>query len=364
MGGNSPQTTQQSQSSVSSPWAPAQPMLQSLIDKYSGQSTAVTPEQTAAMAQLTGSTSAIPNQGAGASNAVGGALNFNTTPQVGMLGNSLNTLASNTAPITNPANLNPYSTPGFSDAMKTMTQDTTNAVKGVYAGSGRDPAGAGSFAGSLGRGITQGEAPVIASQYNANVGNLLGANNSLFGAGNTAATGETNIGATGAGVNLAGVGAVPGAATAYSSPGATALSSANAAYQTPWTNLASLLTPAATIGSLGGQTSGSGTSTTTPANNTLSNIIGGGSAGIGMLSMLMSDKRAKTDIQPVGKLDDGQTVHRFRYKAGGPMQIGLLAQDVAKKVPGAVGKMPGGVGLLGVDYRAATNPSVAMRKAA
>src|SRR5665647_587706 len=99
-----------------------------------------------------------------------------------------------------------------------------------------------------------------------------------------------------------------------------------------WTNLASLLTPAATIGSLGGQTSGSGTSTTTPANNMLSNIIGGGSAGIGMLSMLMSDKRLKTDITPVGKLDDGQTIHRYRFKGQPEMHIGLLAQDVQKKV--------------------------------
>src|ERR1035437_8088524 len=132
MGSNSPQTTQQSQSSVSSPWTVAQPLLQSLIDQYSGQSTAVTPAQTAATNQLTSDTSAIPNQGAGASNAVSGALNYNTTPQVGMLGNSLNTLTNNTAPITDPNNLNPYNTPGFSQALNTMTQDTTNAVKGTY----------------------------------------------------------------------------------------------------------------------------------------------------------------------------------------------------------------------------------------
>src|SRR5664280_264059 len=124
MGGNTPQTTQQTQNSVSSPWTAAQPLLQSLLSSYGGQSTAVTPAQTAATNQLTSDTSAIPNQGAGASNAVGGALNFNTTPQVGMLSNSLNNLSNNTAPITDPTNLNPYSTPGFSDAMKTMTQDT------------------------------------------------------------------------------------------------------------------------------------------------------------------------------------------------------------------------------------------------
>jgi hypothetical protein len=284
MGGNSPQTTQQTQNSVSSPWTAAQPLLTSLLGSYGDQSTAVTPAQTAAMAQLTGDTSAIPNQGAAASGAVGSALNFNTTPQVGMLSNSLNSLQTNLNPTASGANLDPYSTPGFSDALKTMTQDTTNAVKGVYAGSGRDPSGAGSFAQSLGRGITQGEAPVIASQANQNIANMMGANSTLFNAGNTAAIGEAGLGATGAGVNLAGVNAAPGAATAYSAPGSTALGSANAAYQTPWTNLASLLTPAATIGSLGGQTNASGTSTTTPANNMFSNILGGVAGGAGLLS--------------------------------------------------------------------------------
>src|ERR1039458_4665189 len=98
MGSNSPQTTQQTQNSVSSPWTAAQPLLNSLLSSYGGQSTAVTPAQTAATNQLTSDTSAIPNQGAGASNAVSGALNYNTTPQVGMLGNSLNSLQTNLNP--------------------------------------------------------------------------------------------------------------------------------------------------------------------------------------------------------------------------------------------------------------------------
>lgn len=358
MGPNSPQTTQQSQNSVSSPWTAAQPMLQSLIDKYSGQSTAVTPAQTAAANNLTSSTSDIPNMGASATGALNSAFGFSTTPQIGQLSDSLKQLQSNTAPISDPNNLNPYNTPGFSDALGTMTNDITKNVKNVYAGSGRDPAGAGSFAGSLGRGLVQGEAPVIAGQYNTNVSNMMGANKTAFDAGNTAATGEANLGMLPIATGLQGVGAVPGQASAYSAAGATGLGAANAAYQTPWTNLQSLLTPAATIGSLGGQTNASGTSTTTPANNMLSNIIGGGSAGIGMLSMLMSDKRAKTDIQPVGKLDDGQTIHKFRYKGRPEMHIGLLAQEVQKKVPSAVGRMPSG--MLGVDYDRATQKSARM----
>src|ERR1035437_1617111 len=106
MGSSSPQTTTQSQSSVSTPWTAAQPLLKDLLASYGGQSTAVTPAQNAATAAPTSGTSDIPNQGGAATNAVGGALNFNTTPQMGMLGNSLNSLQTNLNPTASGANLN------------------------------------------------------------------------------------------------------------------------------------------------------------------------------------------------------------------------------------------------------------------
>jgi hypothetical protein len=377
MSGGQSQTTNQSQNSQSSPWTAAQPLLTSLLNSYGGQSTAVTPAQTAATNQLTSDTIAIPNQGAAATGATNNALNFNTTPQQGMLGSTLNSLQTNLNPIASGSQLNPMNTPGFSQALGTMNQDITNQVGNEYAASGRDPAGAGAQPQTLARGLSQGEGQLISNQYNTNEQNMLGANTTLDTAGNAAATGEAGLGATGAGVNLAGVGAVPGAATAYAAPGATALTSANAAYQTPWTNLSSLLTPSATLGSLGGQTSGTGTSTTTGSSSLLSNILGGvsGAAGLAsatgaggsggwLTSLLASDKRLKTNIEAVGKLKDGQTVHRFEYKGSPVTHIGLLAQDVAKKVPRAVGALPGGMGMLGVDYRAATNKSASMKEAA
>jgi hypothetical protein len=377
MSGGQSQTTNQSQNSQSSPWTAATPLLTSLLNSYGGQSTAVTPAQSAATSQLTSDTSAIPNQGAAATAATNNALNFNTTPQQGMLGSTLNSLQTNLNPIASGSQLNPMNTPGFSQALGTMNQDITNQVGNEYAASGRDPAGAGAQPQTLARGLSQGEGQLISNQYNTNEQNMLGANTTLDTAGNAAATGEAGLGATGAGVNLAGVGAVPGAATAYAAPGATALTSANAAYQTPWTNLSSLLTPSATLGSLGGQTSGTGTSTTTGSSSLLSNILGGvsGAAGLAsatgaggsggwLTSLLASDKRLKTNIEAVGKLKDGQTVHRFEYKGSPVTHIGLLAQDVAKKVPRAVGALPGGMGMLGVDYRAATNKSASMKEAA
>lgn len=63
--------------------------------------------------------------------------------------------------------------------------------------------------------------------------------------------------------------------------------------------------------------------------------------------MMMSDRRVKTDISPVGKLDNGLTVYAFRYKAGGPLQLGLIAQEVQETHPEAVGDFDG---ILAVDY--------------
>lgn len=55
----------------------------------------------------------------------------------------------------------------------------------------------------------------------------------------------------------------------------------------------------------------------------------------------VSDRRAKTDIKRIGKTDGGLPVYTFRYKEGGPMQMGVMAQDVEKMQPEALGPMVG-----------------------
>jgi hypothetical protein len=52
-----------------------------------------------------------------------------------------------------------------------------------------------------------------------------------------------------------------------------------------------------------------------------------------------SDERLKENIEPIGKTFDGQTIHKYNYKGASPneTQIGLLAQDVEKHHPHAVG---------------------------
>lgn len=82
-------------------------------------------------------------------------------------------------------------------------------------------------------------------------------------------------------------------------------------------------------------------------------LIGG---GLGALFGLLSDRRAKEDIMPVGELDNGLTVYSYRYK-GEPEEmrhIGLMADEVEEDHPEAVGTLPPMFGALGglkyVDY--------------
>lgn len=337
MGDKTPATT--TTQSSSQPWSAATPLLSSLISQYGGLNTSVTPGQSTALSNLNSSAGSIPNFGDTASGGVNQLFNSSTAPQVGMLNSGYDTLNKNIGSTADGSQLDPYKTPGFSDALGTMTNDITNQVKGVYAGSGRDPSGAGSFAQSLGRGLTQGEAPVIASQYNANKQNQLNSAGTLYNASGTTAgniTGQNQVPLTNILSGLQGAGMIPGL---YTSPAATQLGAANASQQQPFTNMQSLLTPALGLGALGTTTSGTGTQT--PANNPLNNWIGGTAAAAGGLGMLFSDRNLKENERTEAVLPSGLPVKSFNMKHD-PFkrrQIGLIAQDVEKRDPASVHKV-------------------------
>lgn len=75
----------------------------------------------------------------------------------------------------------------------------------------------------------------------------------------------------------------------------------------------------------------------------LSTMLGGSAglgAGLGGLALL-SDRRTKTDIEAVGKLDNDMTVYRYRYKFGGPLMLGVMADEVKQVKPHAVTNIDG-----------------------
>lgn len=67
---------------------------------------------------------------------------------------------------------------------------------------------------------------------------------------------------------------------------------------------------------------------------------------------LFSDERLKENIEPVGELNDGQTIYRYNYRGDPRTQIGLIAQDVERSHPEAVGEAGG---YRTVDYGRATD---------
>jgi len=73
-------------------------------------------------------------------------------------------------------------------------------------------------------------------------------------------------------------------------------------------------------------------------------------------SSFFSDERLKHDIEPIGKTFDGQDIVRFKYKGEPGTRIGLVAQDVEKKHPEAVG-LAGGYKT--VNYEQATDDAAA-----
>jgi hypothetical protein len=86
--------------------------------------------------------------------------------------------------------------------------------------------------------------------------------------------------------------------------------------------------------------------------NAMNNLLGAG-ATIGAAALL-SDKRAKENLKPVGKLDNGLKVYVGNYKEETGLdttpQLFLLAQEVEKKNPEAVREKGG---YLAVNYKKA-----------
>jgi hypothetical protein len=60
-------------------------------------------------------------------------------------------------------------------------------------------------------------------------------------------------------------------------------------------------------------------------------------SSIAGFASLFSDKRLKENVHQIGKTFDGQPVYRYNYKGHPETQIGLIAQDVERKHPEAVG---------------------------
>jgi hypothetical protein len=338
---SSSKETKQTQESQTRPWAEAMPLVNTLLGQYGNLNTGVTSDQSAALAGLKNSLSNLPNFGGTAAESLGKLFSSDSTGQVGMLNSAYDTLKTNLGATASGANLNPYETPGFADALKFASDDALNRVKSTYAASGRDPSGAGSFAGSAARGILQGTAPTIANQYNTNFSNMATANRDLLSGAGSTASGINNLRQSDFANFLSGITGAAALPGLYGGPAQAQLLAANTAYSQPYQNLAQLLQPSVALAGLGSNSSGSGTSTQTNNPSWLDTISGGLklggqiSSGIGSLFAL-SDERAKENKVKVGELHDGTPVWSFNYIGDDEPRMGVMAQEVEKRDPAAV----------------------------
>lgn len=78
-------------------------------------------------------------------------------------------------------------------------------------------------------------------------------------------------------------------------------------------------------------------------------------------SGFFSDRRLKHDVHEIGETHDGQPIYSYKYNGDNKTQIGLMAQDVEKHHPEAVGVMGG---YKTVDYGKATEDSERPERAA
>jgi len=214
MGGKS--SSQQQSQTVSQPWGPTQQPLTDLVNNVVANN-ATLPDYSPQTAGL-------------ANNLLSNQPNYNQNAQ-----DYYNTYAQGLSPFTNANYLDPMSNPYLGTAMQTLNSDITNQINDMFAANGRQDSGLNQQA--LARGLSQGEAQLLMNQYNTNANNYLGAQSSLYGAGNA-----TNQGILG--------NALTGLNTANNIPGMVNNTAATE----------QLLLP---IAGLGGQTNSSGTSTTT-----------------------------------------------------------------------------------------------------
>lgn len=258
--GSSTSTT--SQQSTTNPWEPAQPALKEILAQIQGGlgNTGLTTNENNALNQMTqnaGSASEFTGQLKGlVDNLMGGG---GANAQSGMVNNAYQDLQRRLGGMADGSEIGANS--GLKPYLDSIAADTTSQVNGMFAGAGRDFSGMNMQ--TLARGIMQGQAPVVAAQYNADKANQIGAANTLYGAGmNTAGA---LSGMTQQGLQNATMGASMAPLVQQSrNAGAQAMLEAEAARRgIPVQNLGMLAQLAIPIAGLGGTTNSTGTTTKT-----------------------------------------------------------------------------------------------------
>jgi len=172
---------------ATAPWAGNDALLRSLYAQLGGIASDVTPPESEALTRL-GTIGAAGNPfGSAISNVANTLLSGGGPDRTGVASDAYDRAVGQLNPTASGDYLDPSKNPFFNQTTQTIGNDVENRLKALYAGSGRDPSGAGGYAYQLARGISEGTAPTFANIYQGERANQLGAAKDLFGAGTSTA---------------------------------------------------------------------------------------------------------------------------------------------------------------------------------
>ncbi len=262
MGGQSSSTT--NSSSSTQPWAEAQPFLKGVLGQLGGAlgNTGLTGNENNALNEIeknAGNAGQFtPQLTELTKNLLGGG---GATAQSGMINSAYEDYKRRMGGIADGNEIGANS--GLKPYLDSIAADTTSQVNGMFAGAGRDFSGMNMQ--TLARGIMQGQAPVVAEQFNKDKQAQMTAANALYGAGNTTGGLLTGLQQQGLANQQAGAALAP-SVLASQNAGANATLAAEAARRgIPVQALGLLAQIGIPIAGLGQQSTGTSTTTKNPS---------------------------------------------------------------------------------------------------
>lgn len=336
-------------SSKSNPWEPTIDELTDLttrLGNYSQTNVGPTAEQMDAFAQL----KANAAQGNPYENEIGqlSADLFGADSRSGEIEAAYGDLSRRLGGIAEGNNLDINENPYLQEMLQNVGDNIYNRIGANFAGAGRNITGNAAGLKAVGKGITEGQLPTLFNQYNLERQAQSDAAKTLYGAGTGAATAAQGLDDAALGNRLRGIDVSQAFLDAQNYGPNTILNLEEQMKDLPAEDLALYTQLIGSIAGLGGQVKGSSAEK-------------GSSMGFGL--NLLSDERMKEDKEQVGELANGTPIYRFRYKQAdgseGPMQIGVMAQEMEAIDPDAVTTFGG---LKYVDYEEATDDAARKMK--
>jgi hypothetical protein len=262
MGGETETKTNTTQNVTKNPWGPSAGLLSGILGKLGGINTNLSGTENQALRGLLGNAGFLsqfqPQVAQYASHLLGGG-----TDRTGLANDAYARYQQQLAPTASGDYLDPNKNPFFSQVTQNIANDVQNRVNAMYAGSGRDPAGAGSYGQTVGRGIAEGTAPVFADIYNSERGRQLDAIGGLYGAGGQTAGLLSNLDQLALANKGQGIDAARGAQSFANDPHMQALAVEAQRRGIPLQTLAQIAGIGLPIGSAFGSSNTTGTETST-----------------------------------------------------------------------------------------------------